>query len=81
MEVQLGYGNIEIVPIFRNGKHGILLQKMRKSILPVGTQTGSIGDQYEITDNDVVIWFDERSGRVLQDGVHMTIMNILNIET
>lgn len=80
MEIAMGHGDVEVATVVRDGRHGLLLQKLEKKH-PVGLIAGSAGEEYTISDEDVVIWFDsEEGGRVLQDGVHMTIMQLLGIE-
>lgn len=76
MQITLGAGNIEVVYVVREGRHGILLQPHDEQHT-IGESAGSLGQSYVPKDRDVLIWLDKiESARILQDVVSMAILGM-----
>ena len=80
MEVIIGNGNYEVVPIDLDGRKGLLFQLLDEQH-EVGEITGSTGEKRQVKDSDVVIWFENIEGaRVVQDAINMSVLNMLGLK-
>lgn len=74
MIIVLGRGDKEIVVVKQDERVGLLIQHLDEQH-PVGAFVGSVGQQYQPEDADVLIWLDGLdSARVLQDTVNHAVL-------
>lgn len=78
MEIAIGNGDREIVTVRRGERIGVLLSKSETHA--VGEFTGSVGQEWNPNDDDVLIWIDGiESGRILQDTLSIALLKLQKV--